>query len=97
MDRKRQQMVELIRRHPNDVVLESQLRKNLISEGLVAEFAEGVCCMGSGCDLCVVFACPTCGRVDKKGEAVFLVDHEPFVLLGDQAVIPHSSEPVRAF
>ena len=97
MDRRRQQMVELIRRHPAEVVLEHQLRNNLISEGLVAEFKEGVCCMGPGCDLCVVFACPTCGRVGKAGEAVFLVDHKPFVLLGDQAVVPHASEPVRSF
>ena len=95
MTRRRQQMLEMIRRHPTDIVLEHSLRKNLIKEGFVQEFAPGVSCMQPGCSLCVVAACPTCGRVGQKGEVVFLVDHEPFVLLCDQNVKPHAISQTR--
>lgn len=97
MDEKRKKMVALIRRHPDEIVLESGLRNSLVKEGLIAEYKTGVSCMGSGCSLCVMMVCPTCGREDRKGEVVFLVDREPYILLGDQAVLPHAPQPNRDF
>lgn len=95
MSRRRQQMLDLIRRQSNDVVLEYSLRQSLIKEGFVVEFLNGEACMQSGCDLCVVAACPTCGRVGKSGEVVFLVDHKPFVRLGVQSMEALAKENSR--
>lgn len=93
--RDRREMMALARRHSDQVVFEPQLRKNLIAEGLVAEYKDGESCASPGCYLCTVMVCPSCGRRDRRGEVVFLVDYEPFVLMADQAVKPHAAQPMR--
>lgn len=88
-------MVALIRRQPEDVVLESTLRKNLIAEGLIAEYKEGSACMQAGCSLCVAAPCPMCGRLGTFGEVLFLVDEQPYVRLGTQSMVAHAQEQGR--